>query len=120
VAAKLVASEPTVDGEVTIMIIATSLTDRYQEHDLFLTLAKPVARAAAACKARWRSSDGETAIALVELGTSSTRPRRSFLGGIEEWKEALAKPTTVRSRSGEATSMAVVAKTPNVALPQLA
>jgi hypothetical protein len=26
----------------------------------------------------------------------------------------------VRSRSGEATSMAVVAKTPNVALPQLA
>jgi hypothetical protein len=80
----------------------------------------PAARAAAARKARRRSGDREHAIVPLELGTSSMRPRRSSLGGIEERKEALARLTMVRPSSGEVASMAVTTETPNAALPQLA
>jgi hypothetical protein len=80
----------------------------------------PAARAAAAHKARRRFGDREPAIVPLELSTSSMRPRRSSLGGIEEQKEALARLTTMRPSSSEVASMAVTAETPNAALPLLA
>jgi hypothetical protein len=71
---ELAAGELANEPEVTNVTTAASRTDRYQEHDLRLTLAMPATRAVAARKARQCSGDGETTIASLELGTSSTRP----------------------------------------------